>query len=90
MNASQFEDHGIYLGREDLASCVDDGGLDLIHSSGLAFGKSTHLYSQLAAGVISLGLVKYWWIDLSLHRLSTPLDLKRLKREEHTRIDNFF
>ena len=54
---------GIHLGQEDVASCVDDGGLDLIHSSGLAFGVSTHSYSELAAAMgvrpsyISLGPV---------------------------------
>ncbi|KAL3777494.1 hypothetical protein ACHAW5_000560 [Stephanodiscus triporus] len=40
---------GVHLGQEDLASCVDAGGLDLIRSSGLAFGVSTHSYSELAA-----------------------------------------
>lgn len=40
---------GVHLGQEDLASCVDAGGLDLMRSSGLAFGVSTHSYSELAA-----------------------------------------
>ena len=60
---------GIHLGQEDLASCVDAigcvdaGGLHLIRSAGLAFGVSTHSYSELAAAVgvrpsyISLGPV---------------------------------
>ena len=54
---------GIHLGQEDLASCVDVGGLNLIRSSGLAFGVSTHSYSELAAALgvrpsyISLGPV---------------------------------
>jgi len=54
---------GIHLGQEDLASCVDDGGLDLIRDAGLAFGVSTHSYSELCAALgvrpsyISLGPV---------------------------------
>mmetsp|Transcript_35713 Transcript_35713/g.65465 ORF Transcript_35713/g.65465 Transcript_35713/m.65465 type:complete len:223 (+) Transcript_35713:137-805(+) len=54
---------GIHLGQEDLASCVEAGGLDLIRSAGLAFGVSTHSYSELAASLgvrpsyISLGPV---------------------------------
>ena len=54
---------GIHLGQEDLASCVEDGGLDLIRSAGLAFGVSTHSYSELSAALgvrpsyISLGPV---------------------------------
>ncbi|KAL7540120.1 hypothetical protein ACHAXR_009873 [Thalassiosira sp. AJA248-18] len=54
---------GIHLGQEDLARCADVGGLDLIRSAGLAFGVSTHSYSELAAALgvrpsyISLGPV---------------------------------
>lgn len=54
---------GIHLGQEDMASCVEDGGLDLIRSAGLAFGVSTHSYSELSAALgvrpsyISLGPV---------------------------------
>ena len=54
---------GIHLGQEDLASCVDAGGLDLIRDAGLAFGVSTHSYSELCASLgvhpsyISLGPV---------------------------------
>jgi hydroxymethylpyrimidine kinase/phosphomethylpyrimidine kinase/thiamine-phosphate diphosphorylase len=54
---------GIHLGQEDLASCVDAGGLDLIRDAGLAFGVSTHSYSELCAALgvrpsyISLGPV---------------------------------
>jgi len=54
---------GIHLGQEDMAKCVQDGGLDLIRSAGLAFGVSTHSYSELAAALgvrpsyISLGPV---------------------------------
>jgi len=54
---------GIHLGQEDMATCVDAGGLDLIRSAGLAFGISTHSYSELAAALgvnpsyISLGPV---------------------------------
>ena len=54
---------GIHLGQEDLASCVDVGGLDEIRSAGLAFGVSTHSYSELSAALgvypsyISLGPV---------------------------------
>ncbi|KAL3812089.1 hypothetical protein ACHAXA_002786 [Cyclostephanos tholiformis] len=42
---------GIHLGQEDLASCVDAGGLDMIRSSGLALGVSTHSYSELAVAL---------------------------------------
>lgn len=42
---------GIHLGQEDLAACVDAGGLDLIRSSGLAFGVSTHSYSELSVAL---------------------------------------
>ncbi|KAL7470380.1 hypothetical protein ACHAXS_010598 [Conticribra weissflogii] len=54
---------GIHLGQEDLASCVDAGGLDEIRAAGLAFGVSTHSYSELAVALgvrpsyISLGPV---------------------------------
>lgn len=54
---------GIHLGQEDLASCADAGGLDLIRQAGLAFGVSTHSYSELCAALgvrpsyISLGPV---------------------------------
>lgn len=54
---------GIHLGQEDMASCADAGGLDLIRSAGLAFGISTHSYSELSAALgvnpsyISLGPV---------------------------------
>jgi len=54
---------GIHLGQEDLASCVDFGGLDEIRAAGLAFGVSTHSYSELAVALgvrpsyISLGPV---------------------------------
>ncbi|KAL9188736.1 hypothetical protein ACHAXT_007114 [Thalassiosira profunda] len=54
---------GIHLGQEDMASCADDGGLDAIREAGLAFGVSTHSYSELAAALgvrpsyISLGPV---------------------------------
>lgn len=54
---------GIHLGQEDMASCVDAGGLDLIRNAGLAFGISTHSYSELSAALgvmptyISLGPV---------------------------------
>ena len=54
---------GIHLGQEDLASCVAEGGLDQIHSAGLALGISTHSYSELSAALgvcpsyISLGPV---------------------------------
>ena len=54
---------GIHLGQEDMAKCVQDGGLDLIRSASLAFGVSTHSYSELAAAMgvqpsyISLGPV---------------------------------
>ena len=54
---------GIHLGQEDLASCVDAGGLDLIRQAGLALGVSTHSYSELACALgvrpsyISLGPV---------------------------------
>mmetsp|Transcript_7618 Transcript_7618/g.17538 ORF Transcript_7618/g.17538 Transcript_7618/m.17538 type:complete len:587 (-) Transcript_7618:21-1781(-) len=54
---------GIHLGQEDMASCADDGGLEKIRSAGLAFGVSTHSYSELAAALgvrpsyISLGPV---------------------------------
>lgn len=54
---------GIHLGQEDMASCADDGGLGKIRSAGLAFGISTHSYSELAAALgvrpsyISLGPV---------------------------------
>ena len=54
---------GIHLGQEDMAKCVQDGGLELIRSAGLAFGVSTHSYSELAAALgvrpsyISLGPV---------------------------------
>ncbi|KAL3764364.1 hypothetical protein ACHAWU_006002 [Discostella pseudostelligera] len=54
---------GIHLGQEDLAACIDAGDFELIRSSGLAFGISTHSYSELAAALgvkpsyISLGPV---------------------------------
>jgi thiamine-phosphate diphosphorylase len=54
---------GVHLGQEDLAACVDAGDFDLIRSSGLAFGISTHSFSELAAALgvkpsyISLGPV---------------------------------
>lgn len=54
---------GIHLGQEDMAACADAGGLDAIRSAGLAFGVSTHSYSELAAALgvrpsyISLGPV---------------------------------
>ncbi len=54
---------GIHFGQEDLASCVDAGDFQKIHSSGLAFGISTHSYSELATALgvkpsyISLGPV---------------------------------
>jgi thiamine-phosphate diphosphorylase len=54
---------GIHLGQEDLASCVDAGDFECIRSAGLAFGVSTHSYSELAAALgvkpsyISLGPV---------------------------------
>ena len=54
---------GVHLGQEDMASCADDGGLEEIRSAGLAFGVSTHSYSELAAALgvrpsyISLGPV---------------------------------
>jgi len=54
---------GIHLGQEDMAKCAQDGGLELIRSAGLAFGVSTHSYSELAAAMgvrpsyISLGPV---------------------------------
>ncbi len=54
---------GVHLGQEDMASCVDAGGFELIRSAGLAFGISTHSYSELAAAIgvapsyISLGPV---------------------------------
>lgn len=52
---------GIHLGQEDLAYCIADGGLEQIHSAGLALGISTHSYSELSAALgvrpsyISLG-----------------------------------
>lgn len=52
---------GIHLGQEDLAACVADGGLEQIRAAGLAFGVSTHSYSELSAALgvrpsyISLG-----------------------------------
>jgi len=55
--------YGVHLGQEDLASCADAGGFDSIRSAGLAFGISTHSYSELAAALgvrpsyISLGPV---------------------------------
>jgi thiamine-phosphate diphosphorylase len=54
---------GIHLGQEDLASCIASGGLESIRSAGLAFGISTHSYSELSAALgvnpsyISLGPV---------------------------------
>jgi len=54
---------GIHLGQEDMASCVEAGGLDLIRAAGLAFGVSTHSYSELSSALgvrpsyISLGPV---------------------------------
>merc|ERR1711862_704836 len=54
---------GIHMGQEDMALCTEEDGLDLIRSSGLAFGVSTHSYSELAAALgvrpsyISLGPV---------------------------------
>ncbi|EED91667.1 thiaminephosphate pyrophosphorylase thiamine phosphate synthase, partial [Thalassiosira pseudonana CCMP1335] len=50
---------GIHLGQEDMAAC----GLEKIRSAGLAFGVSTHSYSELSAALgvypsyISLGPV---------------------------------
>ena len=54
---------GIHLGQEDMATCADAGGLTLICEAGLAFGISTHSYSELASALgvnpsyISLGPV---------------------------------
>lgn len=54
---------GVHLGQEDLAACADAGGLDLMHSAGLALGVSTHSYSELATALgvrpsyVSLGPV---------------------------------
>eukprot|EP01082_Thalassiosira_pseudonana_P004543 g4236.t1 g4236 contig15:616483-618315(+) len=54
---------GIHLGQEDMAACVEEGGLEKIRSAGLAFGVSTHSYSELSAALgvypsyISLGPV---------------------------------
>lgn len=52
---------GVHMGQEDLARCVDEGGLEQIRSNGLALGVSTHSYAELAAALgiqpsyISLG-----------------------------------
>jgi len=54
---------GVHVGQEDLAKCIDDGGLDKIRECNMALGISTHSYAELAAafGVkpsyISLGPV---------------------------------
>ena len=63
---------GIHLGQEDLASCVSSGGLDQIRSAGLAFGVSTHSYSELA---VSLG-VKPSYISLGPVFATTSKDVK--------------
>jgi thiamine-phosphate diphosphorylase len=52
---------GVHLGQEDLARCLDEGGLEEIRSNGLALGISTHSYAELATALgikpsyISLG-----------------------------------
>jgi len=54
---------GVHLGQEDLASCVDAGGLASLRAAGLALGISTHSYAELAAALgvrpsyVSLGPV---------------------------------
>ncbi len=54
---------GVHVGQEDLAKCIDDGGLDVMRENNMALGISTHSYAELAAAVgvqpsyISLGPV---------------------------------
>lgn len=60
INAKCF---GVHLGQEDLARCVEEGGLEEMKSNGLALGISTHSYAELATALgikpsyISLGPV---------------------------------
>jgi len=54
---------GVHVGQEDLAKCIDDGGLEIIRENKMALGISTHSYAELAAAIgvkpsyISLGPV---------------------------------
>ena len=54
---------GIHVGQEDLASCVQNGGLDKIRESNMALGISTHSFAELSVALgirpsyISLGPV---------------------------------
>jgi hydroxymethylpyrimidine kinase/phosphomethylpyrimidine kinase/thiamine-phosphate diphosphorylase len=54
---------GVHVGQEDLAKCIDKGGLEAMQAANMALGISTHSYGELSAALgvkpsyISLGPV---------------------------------
>lgn len=54
---------GVHVGQEDLAKCMQAGGIEKLQEKGIAFGISTHSYAELSAALglgpsyISLGPV---------------------------------
>jgi len=54
---------GVHLGQEDLASCVEQGGLEVLQKCNMALGISSHTYAELSVALsanptyISLGPV---------------------------------